>query len=158
MGSRFQVYAGPYLRCLNPTVSASKHVRTCPNAHCELHGPWADHHRHFCGNCGTQFSLVPVPTKQQTVDSWSLYDTLKERLRPANTEYLEPGIDLWALNKTSDFGRNLYLSDDTGEHPVNPDRELAVFKAGYSQEIAAVVAAYGRDNVTVLWGLIGEYR
>lgn len=162
MGIDYTVHIGPYVECKNERIDIKKTRRACTNEKCKAH---KDHvwemKVNFCSVCGTKIGQVEFVEKGDKffVDAEEIGEMLHDvRLNQKVKEY----VQYWLPNharpnkKSRDFNFDPKHDEDFVDE-IQADtiaEDLKEFKEQYKDAIAKLVKEYGKDNVTVKWGVI----
>lgn len=158
MGVDYNSYLGPYIEAKNSEKEVARQRRSCTNVKCAMRSDNIyDKAVKFCSRCASPIGDVTYMAFESTVNTGEIYESTK--LAPIGTNY-EPLIkntDLLIGNlKESgrEFGMNARDERIVAVDAVLIAEELANFIKQYENDIAWVQNAYGKDNVTIKWGLI----
>jgi len=167
MGIDYSAYLGPYFRCENPLVKSTKVVRVCSGGKtCSKFGFGFDARADpFCPSCGSQIIDKEKSCKKKLVDdTWAIIEATDEAIFTAGDSVGEfvPGVDLWVPNRRrgNSFdkrGTNLDTLQDMGEYQIAPriiDHERHELSKSFAVELALLQKSYGKDRVSVCWGLL----
>jgi hypothetical protein len=153
MSNRNYTYIGVYVECGNPlTVNAiAKHGCInvgCIKHHTSMRGP-------YCYQCGKSTGDFTESQSQPSVDQWQVSETISEALFTASSPNFDEGADIWLPNW--DKGETNIDFDEVTALELSPHLRtihLEAFEAKYADAVQGLIDAYGKDSVTIKWGVV----
>lgn len=158
MGIDYYVHLGPYIKVHNPKRKTTETLKTCSNQSCEKHKQrnWGDDK--FCKECGKEIRDLTFPCMAPL--DFDVYEEFNDRLKEAMTEYKPkkyqdyqyfignvkgtPSKDIKVKGNDSEF--------ELSAHSVVSDYEK--FVQMYDKEISRLSEIFGRNNVTIMFGVL----
>lgn len=165
MGVDYSTFIGPYVRCVNPFERRLCKRRACPNHECGNFGnPYRVANQKFCSECGSEVrDDVDVSEDGQRVDSYVVLEELEESFYMPGVSYgdcpFEDDVDIWIPNVDFDGVKSEHFdSRDGGLYDFtsyDSAEQIGSLIASAKKQLAVFEDHYGRDNVSIHWGVIG---
>lgn len=167
MSSSYRVYVGPYIKCNVGRTVPTKTIRTCSSDICDLVKKRKEFNeeQNFCHLCGSPAAdLIVQGNERDKISPWDVSEKTDERLAQYNGEYASrnKGVHLYVPNR--DWPRPFIVERDgdlVGEIlPVTGDtiaEETKWLEDHFAADLKTVRSLYGKTQVKVLWGILGEY-
>lgn len=166
MGSTYNVYVGPYVKCRVDRITPKRKIRTCSSDICDLvrnRKEFTSEDQHFCNKCGSPAADLEIDDHERdAISSWLIGDETSERFCAFNREYAKPGIQLFIPNQ--DWPRPFCIEkgdDLTGEILVARadliEKEKVWLQTHFATDMETFRKIYGADRVEILWGVMGQY-
>lgn len=165
MSITYSTYVGPYVRCGVGQIERAETRRACTNVTCENHRRtiWAPEALH-CHCCGAPIGDVAYTVTVDAISDWDVRDALQDRLAtPGGDGFIdwsrEQGAHIWIPN-IGDIGHHLEehadfnLAEITA---VSMQEELDAFAVAFQLDLNLLRQIYGREAVSVHWGIIQDY-
>lgn len=157
MGLSYTLYVGAYLVCKNSKVKHTTDYTSCPNKLCLQHK--TELQTAFCATCGSKVDLLTRFTFSDKVKTRDVVDAIKERLVEVSQKLnRDASPDLWVSNLSNcnsnvsyDTHYSSFVSEFTEEEIKS---NLENFKTFFAKDIVKIEEAYGKENVTLKWGVV----
>jgi hypothetical protein len=164
MGISSSLYVGPYVECTTQDIEVDAKMRSCTRDSCSMYEREVhDKSKKFCPQCGSPIDNVTYKTKQKNVQAHYLIEEIDQDLSLVQydsffSQRSKDGTDTWIANKKF-CERRCWVNDScatelTQEMMV---KEVLLFCTEFEEALAVFHKKYGKDNVTVKWGLIYYY-
>jgi hypothetical protein len=156
MGVDYKVYVGPYIVVHNPPQDSMEEYHSCPNEKCSLHKISVSNG--FCPKCGTTIGTLVRPCQKRIEFEW--WEEFDGRLSEAFPEYKPDGGDdnqYFIPNMDNDVGIHLDAKYSGSENVINTKTltsDNKRFIDGKKKEIRKLKKVFGKNNVTVKWGVL----
>jgi len=164
MGLSYSLYIGPYIQCTEIATPYEINKRACWNRQCSQaeQSVW-DNEKLFCSKCGNAIENKKISkVGNQCREAWEdMVTEYKEHLYPVNSPQksnhiiMVPNIQMKTISRSLAFNTR----SDSINVEVTPQSitdELKNFKTEMNSEIAIVEKYWGKENVTIKWGIIHE--
>ena len=161
MGVDTRLAVGPFIRCKSELINDTKIRLECPNGHSIIMA------YSYCPQCGSELVDKYIPSSRVKHNPQDIIRVLNETLYVA-------GHNNWGSNKTEhtyapnkQYKTNYHslidlgsLEDqEAGAWNITPDlikEETLEFMKVFEKEIAQLMEIYGKDNVSIEWGIVYE--
>lgn len=165
MGTTYQTYVGPYVRCRVGTVEVTETRIACIKEDCPNHirPPFSGK---FCNLCGSPMDEVEYTETKDAVDSWDVSEAFEERLTTASGDGYwrwsrKERAHIWHTNVPTE-GRDYHLEEmeDFSLVEIKPGQiqeEVTQFEQFFAEELATLRTHYGPAAVSLHWGTVQDY-
>ncbi len=148
------VYFGPFLRCLNEVISLDEQLPGCT----ECDRPTS---KAFCSKCGEKATQIHRTKEKPKVNGWSIVsEDYNDKLFKAS-ERRDGNIDYFVPNDGGSGGGHSFNRWDKQfviTEGIDQLEGTVAFEEQYADVINGLKAAYGEDNVSILWGFINYWN
>lgn len=156
MGVDITVMLSTYVKCKKGMKTEKETELFCGNSKCKKFSKTAIGNGEFCSSCGTEFSEREIDVETEAVDPFDMTDGDAIFYIDTNDKY-----DVFLPNSKSGEPKLPPSLDvkrlDTCIHEVNPESipaHIEWFKKKFKEEITMLEKAYGKENVSIHFGLI----
>lgn len=156
MGVSYNVYIGPYIKCINAKMETFEERVWCPRCHIDIKSQ-------FCPRCGIAQETYEKPITDWVVDDGKVYDAFAT----AGLEYYDTlcileidGSEKEEVFYTSNVKGSPGLGFDPKQEfgiiieEVDPVEDKAKMLESCQKAIVVLKGLYGEDNVSVEWGVV----
>lgn len=160
MGMNKSIYVGPYLKAKNNLVKAPKSLHTCDTPKCKRHMTEISTQEEHCWACGQKLVTKQVDNTKERISDWDVSEKIQEKLSSFMRESSPDRLShYWVPNivKTAPRKMNIYFDDAIEQSNIDSDKEKEWFKQNFKQEIETLESIYGKENLTLHWGVLGTY-
>lgn len=153
MGISYSSYVGPYIKAYNPLKDSNETHYTCSNEKCLNFKK--DMSSEYCPKCGNKICLAERTCETKIdFDVWQISNRLNEVI----IEYKPDGFEDFDffIPIVSNLGLHFdckYTSVSPIEGAV-PGMEINNLKLKFKSEINDIEAVFGKDAVTIEWGVL----
>ncbi len=156
MGVDYNIYVGPYIVVHNPLKASTEEYHSCPTENCNNHKiPISDG---FCSKCGSKIQRM-LRSCQNRID-FDYWNGFGGRLAEAFFEYKPDGCEDYQYlipNMGNDVG--IHIDAKSGESENVIDMETLAndnkrFFDRMKKELRKLSSVFGKNNVTVKWGVL----
>lgn len=155
-------YVGPYIECQTVPQKVIKKIHCCVNENCQnYHYFLFDNKIKFCAFCGSEIQKVEREEQGYNWQAIKPWQILPEDTLTSPQHYLYDGqnrIFMPNVVKTDKREIHFYeekhmiLFTDEQLHLVNEEKTW--FQEKYKNEIEILEKAFGKDKVSVNWGVV----
>ena len=158
MGVDYTIMVTSYVKCFKKMETESFPEFFCGNSRCKIHNKtFSGDMVNFCPACGIKLSLRNVEEEIESVDPYKMTQNGTFAYLDTNDDF-----DYYVPNKHKKNEPKLPPSidvnrEETGFHEIIPDSvssHLEWFKKEFSKEIEKLEKAYGKQNVSVHFGIV----
>lgn len=162
------VYYGPYVECKVERVEKIVHVPGCTNKECGSYHV-LNAASEFCPQCGSSIGTFEKKTHVENVDYYDWYEGSEEpygsiyrNFDSPNGDHIENemskmGIHVWMPILPDRLGYFDPQSEvDIREIDLQKELKLLEYFQGEGNTVDFLRQAYGKENVTVKWGVLNE--
>lgn len=148
------LYVGPYAVCQNSEITGARSIALCSKKSCKNYKQELT--SHFCPDCGSEVNESRIPVAIRSVNTQNL--DVKSRLYSPDDIDSGDLTDIWLPNVKYDVARR-DIDHLNGAVPLSVDHlaEVDLFIKAFRPELAALETAYGKESVSVQWGIVGYY-
>jgi hypothetical protein len=160
MGVDYNSYVGSYIRVKNVPKPSVEEYFSCPTPKCGNHGKrisWT-----FCPECGIKMQLMQVASTER-ICVWKIAEKMDGNLFAALRDYKPKGMknfDFFLPNINYGVKRSSHFDPCCETYALEIDSkdvqtETELFQEKFQKEIGFLRETFGKENVEVLWGVIG---
>jgi hypothetical protein len=150
------VMLSTYVKCKKGMKTEKKGEFFCDVKSCKKYNKTINSEGEFCSNCGKKLSIREIDIEVEEVDPFDMTDGDAIFYIDTNDKY-----DVFLPNSKSGEPKLPPSLDvkrlDTCIHEVNPESipaHIEWFKKKFKKQISMLEEAYGKDNVSIHFGLI----
>jgi len=152
MSVSYNTYIGPYIEVHNPPRDIKHTYYSCVNNLCNNYKkPNSDA---FCSKCGGTICKFTIPIKASI--KFDIAEEFNDRLAEINLEYPSPELFHYYISNKNGIGAGITIGYDT----VTPIYEKMIFnktqemEKKFANEITRLREVFGKDKVSIKWGVI----
>lgn len=163
MGIDLTTHVGPYFCCKPTRGTATNDRRSCTNGDCAEHKrPVHDKQVKFCTRCGAEVSTYTYTEERNLQHGGQVAcEELSDAVQFVRSEHTD--CHIFVPNARRDEPRSSMSVSNKHEtayidlsDPETINREKRWLVSKFAKEHERLEELYGRDNVTVCWGVICE--